>query len=121
MRYNQGNWVSDESPGPHWVELDFRAPARVTAVYVYWGFDHERYMPSRQLELQAPDGQGGWRTVSRLEPGENFDRAAFEFGPLEAASLRVLQPAQAGPPNRPFVMWLREVQAFGTYERQGDR
>jgi hypothetical protein len=117
MRYNQGNWVSAESPGPHWVELDFKRPARVTAVYVYWGFDHERYMPSRQLELQAPDGQGGWRTVSRLEPGENFDRAAFEFDPLEATSLRVLQPAQAGPPNRPFVMWVREVQAFGTYDR----
>jgi hypothetical protein len=117
MRYNQGNWVSAESPDPHWVELDFKRPARVTAVYVYWGFDKDRYMPSRQLELQAPDGRGGWRTVSRLAPGENFDRAAFEFDPLETTSLRVLQPAQAGPPNRPFVMWLREVQAFGTYDK----
>ena len=115
MRYNQGNWVSAESPVEHWVELDFGRTARVTAVYVYWGFDKDRYMPSRQLELQAPDGQGGWRTLSRLQPGENFDRAAFEFDPLEAQSLRLLQPAQAGPPNRPFVMWLREVQAFGTY------
>jgi predicted Ser/Thr protein kinase len=117
MRYNQGNWVSAESPEPHWVELDFKRAARVTAVYVYWGFDHDRYMPSRQLELQVPDGQGGWRTVSRMEPGENFDRAAFEFDPLEVTSLRLLQPAQSGPPNRPFVMWLREVQAFGAYDR----
>ena len=121
LRYNQGNWVSAESPVEHWVELDFGRAARVTAVYVYWGFDKDRYMPSRQLELQAPDGQGGWRTVSRLEPGENFDRAAFEFDPLEAKRLRLLQPAQAGPPNRPFVMWLREVQAFGTYVGQSDK
>jgi serine/threonine protein kinase len=121
MRYNHGNWVSAESPEPHWVELDFKRPARVTAVYVYWGFDHERYMPSRRLELQAPDGRGGWRTISTLSPGENFDRAAFEFEPLDAESLRVFQPAQAGPSNRPFVMWLREVQAFGTYDGQGDR
>ena len=115
MRYNRGNWVSAESPAPHWVELDFERAARVTAVYVYWGFDKERYMPSRRIELQAEDGAGGWRTVSTLEAGDNFDRAAFEFEPFEAKSLRVLQPAQSGPSNRPFVMWLREVQVFGSH------
>lgn len=112
MRYNQGNWVSAESPVPHWVELDFGRASRVTAVYVYWGFDKGRYMPSRRVELQSQDGGGEWRTVSTLEAGDNFDRAAFEFEPFEASALRVFQPAQSGPANRPFVMWLREVQAF---------
>ena len=113
MRYNQGNWVSSESPVPHWVELDFARATRVTAVYVYWGFDKGRYMPSRRVELQSQDGGGEWRTISTLEAGDNFDRAAFEFEPFEAKALRVFQPAQSGPANRPFVMWLREVQAFG--------
>ncbi|HVF66637.1 MAG TPA: protein kinase [Pyrinomonadaceae bacterium] len=113
MRYNQGNWVSAESPVPHWVELDLGRASRVTAVYVYWGFDKERYMPSRRVELQSRDGGGEWRTVSTLEAGDNFDRAAFEFEPFEAKALRVFQPAQSGPANRPFVMWLREVQVFG--------
>jgi hypothetical protein len=113
MRYNLGNWVSAESPEPHWIELSFRRPERVTAVYVYWGFDKERYMPSRRVELQAPDGAGGWRTVSTLEPGGNFDRTAFEFPPFVAERVRLFQAAQAGPQNRPFVMWVREVQAFG--------
>jgi hypothetical protein len=112
-RYNQGNWVSAESPEPHWIELEFRKPKRVTAVYVYWGFDKDRYMPSRRVELHAPDGGGGWRTVATLEPGGNFDRTAFEFAPFVAERLRLFQPAQAGPQNRPFVMWVREVQAFG--------
>ena len=113
MRYNLGNWVSAESPEPHWIELDFRRPERVTAVYVFWGFDKDRYMPSRRVELQAPDGGGGWRTVSTLEPGGNYDRAAFEFRPFVAGRVRLYQPPQAGPQNRPFVMWVREVQAFG--------
>src|SRR5687767_1308837 len=113
MRYNLGNWVSAESPEPHWIELNFRRPERVTAVYVYWGFDKERYMPSRRVELQSPDGEGGWRTVSTLEPGGNFDRTAFEFPPFVAERVRLFQNAQAGPQNRPFVMWVREVQAFG--------
>ncbi|HEX7313795.1 MAG TPA: protein kinase [Pyrinomonadaceae bacterium] len=111
-RYNQGNWVSAESPEPHWIELEFKKPERVTAVYVYWGFDKDRYMPSRKVELQVADGDG-WRTVSKLEPGGNFDRAAFEFDPFVAERVRLFQPAQAGPQNRPFVMWVREVQAFG--------
>jgi serine/threonine protein kinase len=114
MRYNRGNWVSAESPAPHWVELDFGRATRVTAVYVFWGFDRERYMPSRRVELQSQDGAGEWHTVSTLEAGDNFDRAAFEFAPFETKTLRLLQPAQSGPANRPFVMWLREVQAFGT-------
>ena len=115
-RYNQGNWVSAESPESHWVELDFRKPVRLSAVYVFWGFDKDRYMPSRRVELQAPDDGGGWRTVSTLEPGGNFDRAAFEFAPFVAGRVRLFQPAQAGPQNRPFVMWVREVQAFGAPE-----
>jgi hypothetical protein len=113
-RYNSGNWVSAERPEPHWIELDFPRAASVTAVYVYWGFDHDRYMPSRRVELQTTDAAGGWRTVSTLEPGDNFDRAAFEFSPFSAERVRLFQPAQAGPRNRPFVMWVREVQAFGT-------
>jgi serine/threonine-protein kinase len=111
-RFNQGNWVSAESPEPHWIELAFKKPARVTAVYVFWGFDKDRYMPSRRVELHAPDG-GGWKTVATLEPGGNFDRTAFEFAPFVAERVRLFQPAQAGPQNRPFVMWVREVQAFG--------
>jgi hypothetical protein len=111
-RYNQGNWVSAESPEPHWIELRFEKPERVTAVYVFWGFDRDRYMPSRRVELHAPDG-AGWKTVATLEPGGNFDRTAFEFSPFVAERVRLFQPAQAGPQNRPFVMWVREVQAFG--------
>src|SRR2546423_8068748 len=103
MRYNRGNWVSAESPEPHWIEFDFRAAAHVTAVYVYWGFDRDRYMPSRRVELQAPDASGGWRTISTLEPGEDFDRTAFEFEPAVADRLRVFQPALARPSQPPSV------------------
>jgi len=116
MRYNQGNWASAEEPAEHWVEFDFGRPARVTAVYVYWGFDRDRYMPSRVAELQIPDGAGGWRTLARLEPGGHYDRTAFEFEPVSAPRLRVLQPAQQGPANRPFVMWVRELEVFGSTE-----
>ncbi|HEX8473932.1 MAG TPA: protein kinase [Pyrinomonadaceae bacterium] len=113
MRYNKGNWASAETPLPHWIEFSFEQPTRVTAVYVYWGFDRNRYVPSRHVELQMPDEQGGWKTISTLEPSEDFNRAAFEFAPIETLRFRIFQPAQQGPKNRPFVMWVREVRIFG--------
>ncbi|HEY0319662.1 MAG TPA: protein kinase [Pyrinomonadaceae bacterium] len=116
MRYNLGNWSSAETPDPHWVELVFEKPVRVAAVYVYWGFDKNRFMPSRRVELQAPDESGQWRTISRMEPGNDYDRMAFEFAPVNAERLRILQPAKEGPSNRPFVMWVREVKVFGIKE-----
>jgi hypothetical protein len=47
-----------------------------------------------------------------MEPGNDYDRMAFEFAPVKTASLRILQPARQGPSNRPFVMWVREVKVF---------
>lgn len=113
MRYNTGNWASAETPAPHWIELAFDHPARVSAVYVYWGFDRDRFMPSRRVELQAPDNGGEWRTVSAMQPGNDHDRMAFEFAPITITRVRIFQPAQQGPSNRPFVMWVREVTVFG--------
>ena len=113
MRYNAGNWASAETPTPHWIELAFDGPTSIAAVYIYWGFDRDRFMPSRQVELQAPDDGGAWRKVSAMEPGNDHDRMAFEFAPITTNRVRIFQPAQQGPANRPFVMWVREVEVFG--------
>jgi hypothetical protein len=115
MQYNQGNWASAETPTPHWIQFDFARPVRVSTVYVYWGFDRNRFMPSRRVELQVSDGAGVWRKISELESGADYDRTAFpKLAPVETRSLRVLQPAQEGPQARPFVMWVREVVVYGT-------
>jgi serine/threonine protein kinase len=119
MRYNQGNWASAETQGPHWITLNFDNAVRLAAVYVYWGFDRNRYMPSRRVELQLPDEAGEWRTVSALEPGNDHDRIAFDFAPVKTTSMRIFQPVQQGPTSRPFVMWVREVKVFGVAEESG--
>jgi hypothetical protein len=116
MKYNEGNWASDETPVPHWVELTFERPVQLAAVYVYWGFDRARFMPSRRVELQVAEGGGEWRTVSAMEPDKNYDRTAFDFAPVRAERARIFQPARQGPPNRPFIMWVREVKVFGVAE-----
>jgi serine/threonine protein kinase len=112
MKYNEGNWASAETQTPHWIELGFDQPVRLAAVYVYWGFDRNRFMPSRRAELQLMDEGGRWQTISKMEPDKDYDRMAFEFVPVSATRARIFQPAQQGPPNRPFIMWVREVKVF---------
>lgn len=116
MHYNEGNWASAETPDAHWIELQLDQPASVAAAYVYWGFDKNRYLPARRVELQAADERGEWHTISTVEPGSNYDRTSFEFAPVRISRLRLLQPAQQGPPNRSFIMWVREVQVFAAKE-----
>ena len=121
MRYNKGNWASAETPQEHWIELAFDKPARIAAVYVYWGYDRDRFMPSRRVELQslvkdAPSSVNTWKKISEVEPGRDYDRTAFEFAPVTTEGVRIVQPAQQGPTNRPFVMWVREVKVFGVAE-----
>jgi serine/threonine protein kinase len=112
MRYNEGNWASAETHNAHWIEFQLSQPARVAAVYVYWGFDRDRFVASRRVELQTPDERGEWHTISTIETGSDYDRTAFEFAPVTTARMRILQPSQQGPRGRPFVMWVREVKAF---------
>jgi serine/threonine protein kinase len=112
MKYNEGNWASDETQTPHWIELGFDKPVRLASIYVYWGFDRNRFMPSRRVELQVADESNQWRTISEMEPGRDYDHMAFEFAPVTTTRARIFQPAQAGPSNRPFIMWVREVKVF---------
>ena len=116
MKYNLGNWASSETQSPHWIELSFDKPVRLAALYVYWGFDRNRFMPSRRVELQVSNESGGWQTISQMEPDKDYDRMAFEFSPVTTTRARIFQPAQAGPPGRPFIMWVREVKVFSVAE-----
>jgi hypothetical protein len=117
MKYNAGNWASAETQTPHWIEFGFDKRIALAAVYVYWGFDRNRFMPSRRAELQVLADGGRWQTISRMEPDKDYDRMAFEFAPVATTRIRVLQPAQQGPPNRPFIMWVREVKVFSVADR----
>jgi ribosomal protein L34E len=116
MKYNAGNWASDETQTAHWIELSFDQPVRLAAVYIYWGFDRNRFLPSRRVELQVADENGQWQTISQMEADKNYDRMAFEFAPVTTRSARIFQPAKAGPPGRPFIMWVREVKVFSVAE-----
>jgi beta-galactosidase len=70
-----------------WYRIDFPRPARIAEVLIR---QHDRYVC--ELDLQVPDGAGGWRTVRHLgKPGRRLPKVLFSrIEPVEeAASLRI--------------------------------
>ncbi len=105
-------WASAETPGDHWIELSWPEPREVHEVVVYWALD-QGFRRSREVQAQVRNGDG-WRTLTAAGGG---DAAAFDAfivePPVRTDAVRLLQPEGEGPPGRPDIMWVGEVQVFG--------
>jgi hypothetical protein len=109
---NDVSWASAETAQPHWVEVDFGQPRRITTITVYWAYYGGLYHTARHLEVQVPDGNQ-WRTVWSAPPAglapSRFTCARWGFAVTR--KVRLYQPAGGGPSSRPDLMWLAEVMA----------
>jgi len=91
---NAGNtWVSAESPGEHWVRLDWPAEVTVGRVEIWWAV-REWYPRAFRVEALRGDrwvpalGDGWYAALGR--------RSVIAFAPVRATALRVLQHAHGG-------------------------
>jgi len=109
---NDISWASAETPEPHWMEVDFGQPRRITRVILCWAYFGGAYHTARQFEVQVPDGDG-WRTVWSTPPGGLEPRkfTTAQWGYAITRKIRVYQPAGGGPGIRPNLMWLAEIMA----------
>jgi hypothetical protein len=79
-----GSSVNDEGggygmeSGSKTIPEEFRTPPRAELASA--GAD-DRILSLTGIDLQIPDGEGGWRTVERHYPRERLDAAAFEAIP----------------------------------------
>lgn len=110
--WTEESWASKDEAGEHWIELAFAQPRSARRVVIYWSLDGGVARTSREVALQVPAGDG-WRTVQTVHPGELEEETVIELDrPVTTARLRLLQPAGAGPSDRPNIMWVREVEVF---------
>ncbi len=109
---NDISWASEETGTPHWVQVDFDRPRSLHEVVVYWAnYSHEPHT-ARVFEVQVP-APGGWQTLYRSPEGGEKPAACTTagFAPRTVTRFRVFQPAGAGSPSRPNLMWLAEIEA----------
>ncbi|HEY8486718.1 MAG TPA: hypothetical protein VIL11_04935, partial [Limnochordales bacterium] len=116
-RWAEVAWASAERPGEHWIELRWPQAVRVERVDVYWALDRGRYFPSRALRLEFEDEEGRWHTLWEYlmpEAGHDLSRTSFSTRPVATRAVRLVQPDGQGPAGRPLLMWVAEVEVYGT-------
>ncbi len=109
---NDVSWASAEVPGEHWLEVTLAEARKLKEVTIYWASYGGSENTSQKLAVQVP-ADGGWRTVAESpEKGHPMhESTTLRFEPVEVSKFRVLQASGGGPPNRPDIMWVVEIEA----------
>ena len=100
-------WASTEDASDKFIEFTLPEKRRLKRIVVYWE------KASSELQIQYPDGSG-WKTVGVLRPEAGGKVSAFvpgaELSPTNA--LRFLQKSGKGHPERPNLVWIREIEIY---------
>jgi len=108
--WTQVAWASQDAPTDHWVQLDFPQPRKTQQVTIHWAWDNGAYFTSRKLVLEIKQGNTWTPVEATATSDDKGTQTTLTFGPLEAAQLRIRQPAGAGPITRPDIMWVTELE-----------
>jgi len=111
--WTEESWASADEPKQHSIELAFEQPRTIARAVVHWSLDGGAPRTSREIHLQVPEGDG-WRTVLTVTPAGLEEETVLQLAePMQTSRLRLLQPSGKGPRERPNIMWVREIEAFG--------
>lgn len=111
-------WAPDSrEPPPHWISLAFLAPRDIQEVTIHWtnyrGFDPQvEWWTSTHYLIQAWQ-EGAWQTVEEVRnevPVAGIAVTTHAFAPIRTERLRILQPEAGGPPRRPNMMAVGEIE-----------
>lgn len=103
------SWASKDSREPHWVELEFAEPSELTSVFIYWSMDGGKAKSSRKIVLQAW-GNGAWQDCMTYETETPEEESLLKLpAKITTKKIRLWQPKDSGPAQRPGIMWIREI------------
>lgn len=115
-------WASAEIPSDHWIEIVFHqanpsnpVPKPVREVHVYWAWDNGRYWASSRYLIQVwDDTSKKWITVKEIKSknsNRKVDKVKLDKKYM-TTKLRIFQPKKCGPAERPYLMWVAEVEVY---------
>lgn len=109
-------WASSESStNPHWVEINFGRQVVINRMVVSWAYNSTRsaYMCSRQYYIQY-DSSGTFVTRATVNNTANDSATVTDFAPVATTRIRYYQPANMGSSLYPTVVWLTEMEIYGS-------
>lgn len=95
----------------HWLELSWPDPVALEAVVVHWGEEGAYWTPRRYSLEEWRDDR--WQTILTASSSGECSASAHLFSARPVRKLRIRQAGDAGPPLRPNLMWIREVECYG--------
>ncbi|NUP90231.1 MAG: hypothetical protein HUU25_10470 [Candidatus Sumerlaeia bacterium] len=111
VAWDEAAWAAAEAMAPHAATFTFPSPRLIREVTVWWALDGGRLWSSRQFRVDVQRGDGTWVTLAEREDSAPRERDVVAFDPVPALAVRILQPTGGGPPERPGIMWISEVEA----------
>ncbi len=113
MLWSDAAWASDEKTFPHFIEVELADyPARIDSVIIYWARENDEFETSKRVVLQI-DG----RKVADVRINGQHPRTKIPIGGIEGSRVKILQDKGDGPENAPDMMWVAEVEVYGTTPR----
>ena len=104
-------WASGEGAGPHWVELELPRPMKVGELRIWWGKDAGTLHVSEKIEAQRKEGDKWVRIKGqKTRQGDKAALTIIELSGTQTKMLRLYQPPHGGPPDRPGLMWVSEIE-----------
>ncbi len=120
-RWGEVAWASAETPDDHWLELLLPNKTKVKSIYIWWARDTGVFHYSEDIIIEA-NGKIVYdstkktnalvKDVKRLTgDADGFQVTQIFFNePVTADTVRIIQLAGGGHPDRPNLMWVAEVE-----------
>jgi len=108
-------WASDEdSLAVHWVDFDFGSAKTIDSVRIHWAYNSGRssWMTSTNVQIQSWNGSQYSTSVNLLPLAEAVTSTLT--GGLNTSRIRIYQPSLGGPLLYKSVLWVTEIEVFGS-------
>lgn len=112
LAWNEAAWASDDSPSAHWVQFDFAEPQKIKQVVLDWNVEGGVTYTARRGSLVGVLTDGSEVTLAKIANQSAVPRTTVCFGPRELKAIRVVQSPGGGAPERPGILWLREIGVY---------
>ena len=108
--WNEAAWASEETGGPHWVEITFPEPAMMHTLSVYWNIEGGVTYTSRHGTVVGWTESGEKVTLGEFTNQTVVPMTRVDFEPRKLKAIELLQPVRGGSDTRPNLMWLSEIE-----------
>ncbi len=109
-------WASAESALlPHWVQFNFGRRVSVMGLKIYWAWNSSYWMCSRQYRIQYwNETTGAFADIDTVNNSVVDSTSTTWFEPRVTSRIRYYQTPNMGPTSYPTVIWLTEMEIYGT-------